>query len=305
MSRDQTVKVHYCFKQHLGEQLDPAKCHCRKWITYEEAEQKISDGVADWLILSRTQVASPDEIGKFSPERGRFNPDLKTLANKNFVKVCPLCVLLSESRKKLCDNCHGRGLEAVEVYWEELSRHQEPMPGGTIVMVGSADESGRFNLALHKKTPRVATLEGPNPRSGPNRLGQIFRAVDSWQHDATGQWVESPDNYDSNRVEDYGLINLLELFGKPQHAALKDKTIELTDEKGTSAVYRLGTTKDGKWYRKVADGEGRTVEPKVHLTVRSDGKIFHGGEQAPWLKGRRIHDRDCRCRDCDWGFAIV
>jgi hypothetical protein len=217
MGRDQTVKVHFCFKQHLGEQLNPENCHCRKWITYEEAEQKIADGVADWLILSRTEVASPDEIGKFSPERGRFNPNLKTLANKNFVKVCPLCVQLSESRKKLCKNCHGRGLEPVAVFWEELSRHQEPAPGGTIVMVGSADESGRFNLALHKKTPRVATLEGPNPGSGPNRLGHIVRA-------AIGS------KYDQERVEEYGRINDLELYGKPQGAPLTDKTISFTLE---------------------------------------------------------------------------
>jgi hypothetical protein len=307
VSRDQTVKLHYCFKQHLGEQLDPAKCSCRKWVTYEEAEQKIADGEADWLILSRTRVDTPEDAKRFSLERGRFNPDLLALSNKNFMKVCPVCVKLTETGRQLCKNCHGRGLEAVEVFWEELSRWQLPEPGGTIVMVANADDEGKFNLALHKKTPRVATLEGPNPRSGPDRLGQIFRAAASWHHDAKGQWAQSSDSYDAGRVEDYGLINLLELFGKPQNAALKDKTIELTDSKTKiSSVYRLAATKQGKWYwKKVVDGEGRTSEPDVHLTVRDDGRVFHKGEQAWWLKGRRIHDKDCQCRACDWGCAIV
>lgn len=212
MGRDQTVKVHYCFKQHLGAQLDPEKCNCRKWITIEEAEQKVAEGRADWLILSRTRVASPAEIDKFSPERGRFNPSLKTLADKNFVKICPICARLSDAKRKTCVNCHGRGYEEPEVYWEELSRHQEPTPGGTIVMVGSADDEGRFNLALHKKTPRVATLEGPNPGSGPNRLGHIVRA-------AIGS------KYDQERIEEYGRVNDLELYGRPQGMPLKDKTI--------------------------------------------------------------------------------
>jgi hypothetical protein len=204
MGRDQTVKIHYCFKQHLGEQLDPKKCKCRRWITYQEAEQKIADGEADWLILSRTQVAAPDDAKKFSLDRGRFTPDLGSLSNKNFVKICPICVKLSESGRKRCKNCHGKGYEKVEVFWEELSRHQNPMPGGTIVTVANADDEGKFNLALHKKTPRVATLEGPNPGSGPGRLGHIVRA-------ALGS------EYDRDRVEEYGKINRLELFGKPQH----------------------------------------------------------------------------------------
>lgn len=270
MGRDQTVKEHYCFKQHLGEQLDPEKCKCRKWITYEEAEQKIADGVADWLILSRTQVAGPDEISKFIPERGRFTPDLKTLANKNFVKVCPLCVRLSEFRKKLCKNCHGRGLEAVEVYWEELSRHQEPTLGGTIVMVGSADEDGRFNLALHKKTPRVATLEGPNPGSGPNRLGHIVRA-------AIGS------KYDQERVEEYGRVNELELYGKPQGAPLKDKTIsfrlEPEDVPGDM-------THDAQGYR-YDYGQAVIItggnEPKVHVEKRCKDRYTY-----EWSNGQLV-----------------
>ena len=204
MGRDQTVKLHYCFKQHLGEQLDPAKCHCRKWVTYQEAEQKIADGEADWLILSRTRVDTPEDAKKFSLERGRFNPNLQSLSNKNFVKICPICVKLKAAQRKLCKNCHGKGYEDVAVFWEELSRHQKPMPGGTIVTIGNADEEGKFNLALHKKTPRVATLEGPNPGSGPNRLGHIVRA-------ALGS------EYDQGRVEEYGKINRLELYGKPVH----------------------------------------------------------------------------------------
>ncbi len=217
MSRDQTVKVHFCFKQHLGEQINPSRCKCRKWITFQEAEQKVAEGRADWLILSRTRVESPAEIGKFNPERGRFNPPLKTLADKNFVKICPICARLSEAKKKLCKNCNGRGYENPEVFWEELSKHQKPTPGGTIIMVGSADEEGHYNLALHKKTPRVATLEGPNPASGPNRLGHIVRA-------AIGS------KYDQERVEEYGQINRLELYGKPQGKPLKEKTISFTLE---------------------------------------------------------------------------
>ena len=217
MGRDQTVKVHYCFEQHLGEQLNPEKCNCRKWITFQEAEQKIADGEADWLILSQTRVESPDDAKKFSLERGRFNPNLKSLSNKNFVKVCPICAEFSDARRKRCKNCHGKGYEEVQVFWEELSRHQKPMLGGTIVMIANADDEGKFNLALHKKTPRVATLEGPNPGSGPYRLGHIVRAIIG-------------SKYDQERIEEYGRINDLELYGKPQGAPLTGKTISFTLE---------------------------------------------------------------------------
>jgi hypothetical protein len=213
---NQTVLVHYCFKQHLGHQLDPDTCRCRKWITYQEAEQKVAEGRADWLVLSRTRV-KPDETGKFSSDRGRFVPPLKTLDDKNFIKVCPTCAKFSEARKARCKNCHGRGFQEPEIYWEELSRHQLPMPGGAIVIVGQADDKGRSSLPLHKKTPRVATLEGPSPSAGPQRLGHIMRA-------ALGK------KYDQERVEEYGRINLLELYGKPQGAPLKDKKIQIEFE---------------------------------------------------------------------------
>jgi hypothetical protein len=220
MGRDQTVKVHFCFRQHLGEQIDPAKCKCRKWVTFEEAEQKVAEGRADWLILSRTRVPSPDDISKYLPytDRGRFNPPLRALADKNFVRICPICSRLSDSRKKLCKNCQGWGIiDPPAVFWEELSKHQKPAPGGTIVMVANADEEGHYNLALHKKTPRVATLEGPNPGSGPNRLGHIIRAAIGSQ-------------YDQERAEEYGRINRLELYGKPQGVSLTEKTISFTLE---------------------------------------------------------------------------
>jgi hypothetical protein len=226
MSRDQTVKVHFCFKQHLGAQIDPSKCTCRKWVTFEEAEQKVAEHVADWLILSQTRVESPADIPKYLPytDRGRFNPSLDALADKNFIKVCPTCTRLSDTKKKTCKNCHGVGFtinasdfEMPEVFWEELSKHQKPMPGGTIVMVANADDEGHYNLALHKKTPRVATLEGPNPGSGPNRLGHIIRANIGSQ-------------YDQERVEEYGRVNFLELYGKPQGAPLTEKTVSFTLE---------------------------------------------------------------------------
>lgn len=239
MNRDQTVKVHYCFKQHLGEQLNPEKCNCRKWITFEEAEQTVADGRADWLILSRTKVAGPHEIGKFNPERGRFNPPTRVVSDKNFVRMCPRCSRLSELKRKVPATCSKCRQDNPEVYWEELACHQLPIPGGTIVMISQADEKGRFGLALHKRTPRVATVEKQH----------IIRAVVEGHRQA------------QQRIEEYDLINLLELYGKPQggHDELcrpVEKKIEFTLEPEDRYAKFDGKTK--KW--DLPDDQGRRYD---------------------------------------------
>lgn len=198
---ERTVQVHYCFNQHLGEQK-PENCLCRKEITYAEAETLVNRGQADWLILSRTPVPVA-EIGTFNTERGRYNPPLSSLDREDFVKACPVCSRKNDAKKKICTNCHGRGYQDPVIYWEELSRRQQPEPGGQIVMTSQADEKGRYGLALHKKTPRVATIE----------MAHITRAI------LDGRWEAQ------QRIEDYHRVNILELYGKPVNASLNEKKV--------------------------------------------------------------------------------
>lgn len=201
-----TVQVHYCFNQHLGQQK-PENCLCRKEITYAEAEGLVGRGQADWLVLSRTPVPV-DQIGTFNVERGRYNPPLSSLDREDFMSACPVCARKNDAQKKNCPNCHGRGYRDPVIYWEELSRWQLPEPGGQLVMTSQADEKGRFGLALHKKTPRVATVESKH----------IVRAI------LDGRWEALA------RIEDYHRVNMLELYGKPVKAPLNEKTIEFTLE---------------------------------------------------------------------------
>lgn len=105
-----------------------------------------------------------------------------------------------------------------EIIWEELSRWTLPEPGGQIVMSAQSDERKRTNRSKRQKTPRVATVEGPSPKAGGQRLGHIMRAY------VLGK------KYDQDRIEEYGRVNRLELRGKPQNAALKDKTFEVIFE---------------------------------------------------------------------------
>lgn len=216
---DKTVQVHNCFNQHLGESL-PESCRCIKEIPFEEAERLVSQGRADWVILSRTPITL-EEAKTRSLERGRLNPSLKELDDEKGdrgLKVCPVCFKRDAARKLKCKNCQGKGYIEPQIFWEELSRYQLPFPGGQIVWTAQADEKKRYGLAKMQKTPRVATLEGPSPKAGPNRLGHIIRAY------AVGK------KYDQERIDEYGRVNLLELFGKPQGAPLKDKKIEIPFE---------------------------------------------------------------------------
>lgn len=243
MGLNRTVRVHYCFNQHLGGKL-PENCNCRKEITYAEAESLVRQGRADWVILSRTPV-NLDEIDKFNEDRGRFNPPLKSLDNDDYLKACPTCSRRhTDALKRLCKNCHGRGYRDPVIFWEELSRHTLPEPGGQIVMVSQADEKGRFGLALHKKTPRVATVESKH----------ILRAVaypkELVRPHLDGRWEAQ------QRIEEYGLINLLELYGKPQNAPLSEKKIEFTAEPEDRYAKFDGKTK--KW--DLPDDQGRTYD---------------------------------------------
>ena len=216
---NKTVRVHTCFNQHLGEEL-PENCRCSKELPFDEAERLVSQGRADWLILSRTPITL-EEAKTRSPERGRLNPSLKELDDEKGdrgLKVCPICFKKDASKKQKCKNCHGKGYEEPQIFWEELSRYQQPYPGGAIVMSTQADEKKRYGLAKMQKTPRVATLEGPSPKAGPGRLGHIVRA-------AIGK------KYDQERIDAYGKINFMELYGYPKgisvEAALKLSLAEL------------------------------------------------------------------------------
>lgn len=245
---NRTVRVHYCFNQHLGEKL-PENCNCRKEITYAEAESLVKQGRADWVILSKTRV-NLDEVDKFNEDRGRFNPPLKSLDNDDYLKVCPTCSRRhTQALKRLCKNCHGRGYQDPVIFWEELSRHTLPEPGGQIVIVSQADEKGRFGLALHKKTPRVATVESQH----------ILRAIaypkELVRPHLDGRWEAQ------QRIEEYGLINLLELYGKPQggHDELGrpvEKKIEFTLEPEDKYAKFDGKTK--KW--DLPDDQGRKYD---------------------------------------------
>ena len=239
---NRTVRVHYCFNQHLGEKL-PENCNCRKEIPYAEAESFVRQGRADWVILSKTR-ADLDEHDKFNEERGRFNPPLKSQDNDDYLKKCPVCARQRDFRKRLCKNCQGRGYQDPMVYWEELSRHTLPEPGGQIVMVSQADEKGRFGLALHKKTPRVATVEKQH----------ILRAIafpkELVRPHLDGRWEAQ------QRIEEYGLINRLELYGKPQGVSRNEKKIEFTPEPEDRLAKFDGKTK--KW--DLLDDQGPTYD---------------------------------------------
>jgi hypothetical protein len=202
-----TVRIHYCFKQHLGEKFDPENCKCKEYVTYSEAEYSVAQGRADWVILSRTEVGQ-NELGKFNEERGRFNLTKKALEADRYVKTCPMCAKFTDAQKRVCKNCQGRGYQDPVLYWEELSRWQLPEPGGQIVAVSQADEKGRYGLALHKKTPRVATIE----------RAHVVRAY------LDGRWEAQ------QRIEDYHRVNILELYGKPANGPLNDKKIEFALE---------------------------------------------------------------------------
>lgn len=45
-----SVLVHGCFDQRLGE-LRPKTCRCRYLITWEEANEYVAEGKADWIIV--------------------------------------------------------------------------------------------------------------------------------------------------------------------------------------------------------------------------------------------------------------
>jgi hypothetical protein len=241
MGQNRTVRVHYCFNQHLGGKL-PENCNCRKDITYAEAESLVKQGRADWVILSKTPV-NLDELDKFNEERGRFNPPLKSLDNDDYLKKCPVCSRLRDFRKRLCKNCAGRGYQDPVIFWEELSRHTLPEPGGQIVMISQADDKGRFGLALHKKTPRVATVEKQHI------LRAIAYSKELVRPHLDGRWEAQ------QRIEEYGLINLLELYGKPQGAPLTEKKIEFILE--PEDYY--GTFTKGKGWD-VVDAQGRKYD---------------------------------------------
>lgn len=121
-----TSTEHSCHSQHLNEPR-PKRCRCRKKLTLADATKQVEKGVAQWVIVSQTQV--------------------------KIKEVCHICA--NDKLKKGCQNCHGTG---------EVDREYTHTVHGTdIVMVtaGCRDENG---MMVHKpvkalKTPRVATIE--------------------------------------------------------------------------------------------------------------------------------------------------
>ena len=101
-------------------------CRCRKTISKEKAKQKVDEGEARFVVLSR--IHEPAEV------------------------PCPLCN--ADSEVKNCANCHGTGRVEIDNVRQEY--------GDDIVLVSRSavdKKEKKYRPALAMKTPRVATIE--------------------------------------------------------------------------------------------------------------------------------------------------
>ena len=124
------VRVHTCkSREYVAQGIDdpPAdRCRCRKTISKEKAKQKVDEGEARFVVLSRTH--EPAEV------------------------PCPLCN--ADLEVKNCANCHGTGRVEIDNVRQEY--------GDDIVLVSRSavdKKEKKYRPALAMKTPRVATIE--------------------------------------------------------------------------------------------------------------------------------------------------
>jgi RecJ-like exonuclease len=124
------TKVHQCISHEMVSQgLDepPAnRCRCREFISYKEANERVKNGEARWIVTRR--------------ERGTHEV------------VCDLCK--ADPEVKNCAACGGSGKKTEAVVWETY--------GKDIVRVSQAavdKTEKKYRPALAMKTPRVATIE--------------------------------------------------------------------------------------------------------------------------------------------------
>lgn len=127
------VKMHSgCIGQEkvvIGELTPPApSCRCKKQIEYTEADKLVKRGEASWVIVRTTPV----EV------------DVN----------CPLCASMSDTEKKTCAQCGGKG-KIVEI-------KQKPDYNNDIVLLSSKSvdpKNKRYRWNMGAKTPRVPTIE--------------------------------------------------------------------------------------------------------------------------------------------------
>lgn len=121
-----TVRVHRgCIGQAkvVAQEAEPPAppCRCKKMISYEEANYKVSIGEAKWVVTSR--------------ERGTH------------IVLCRICARLTDDKEKAhCDLCKGEGRITVPWVWDRPTDKE-------IVL------TGRGGKGFKQKTPRVATIE--------------------------------------------------------------------------------------------------------------------------------------------------
>jgi hypothetical protein len=152
------VKMHSgCIGQELVaiQKAEPPapRCQCKKLIEYSEANDLVKQGAAKWVVTKRT--------------RGTIEVD------------CTFCSTWSDTEKKTCAACQGKGRVMEAKVWEDFNND-------IVLMSSTPTDKGKYRMNTRAKTPRVATIEPKH----------IYRAV-----------VDGL-KYAAERIEEYGLMIL-------------------------------------------------------------------------------------------------
>lgn len=171
------VRVHTCkSREYVAQGIDdpPAdKCRCRKLISKEKAKQKVDEGEARFVVLSRTH--EPAEV------------------------PCPLCK--ADAEFKNCANCHGTGRVEIDNVRQEY--------GDDIVLVSRSavdKKEKKYRPALAMKTPRVATIESEHVQMAYS--GSVDTRMVNGRKTRVWSYLEPRAQAAQDRIEEYGRLIL-------------------------------------------------------------------------------------------------